>query len=260
MSLIKEETKNEISHNSIVISNLKKVYEGNVKALDGISFNVKRGECFGFIGPNGAGKTTTINILCGLIKPTTGTAQIEGLDVEKEPKKVKELIGVCPQDPAVYKFLNAKENIQFFGNLHLIENKILKTQTKALLEKFDLLDVSKRKVKGYSGGMIRRLNLIMALINDPEIIFLDEPTVGMDALARRATWNFIADLKKQGKTIFLTTHYLEELEQLSNRVGIVDYGKLIELGSPQDLMGKYNVANLESVFVKLTGRKIKEEG
>lgn len=259
MDSIKVEGKNIKEYYSIEVSNLKKIFNGEVKALDGISFNVKKGECFGFIGPNGAGKTTTINILCGLIKPTEGKCLIEGLDVTKESKKVKELIGVCPQDPAVFKFLNAKENIQLFGNLHLIEKKKLKTQTKKLLEKFDLLDVSKRKVKGYSGGMVRRLNLMMALINDPEIIFLDEPTVGMDALARRGTWNFIADLKTQGKTIFLTTHYLEELEKLSDRVGIIDYGKLIELGSPQDLMRKYNVENLENVFIKLTGRKIKEE-
>lgn len=259
MDSIKVECKNIKEYYSIEVSNLKKIFKGEVKALDGISFNVKKGECFGFIGPNGAGKTTTINILCGLIKPTEGKCLIEGLDVTKESKKVKELIGVCPQDPAVFKFLNAKENIQLFGNLHLIEKKKLKTQTKKLLEKFDLLDVSKRKVKGYSGGMVRRLNLMMALINDPEIIFLDEPTVGMDALARRGTWNFIADLKTQGKTIFLTTHYLEELEKLSDRVGIIDYGKLIELGSPQDLMRKYNVENLENVFIKLTGRKIKEE-
>jgi ABC-2 type transport system ATP-binding protein len=259
MNSIKNETKNEASQYSIEIMNLKKIYNGDVKALDGISFSVKKGECFGFIGPNGAGKTTTISILCGLIKPTEGTGRIEGLDIDKDAKKVKELIGVCPQDPAVFKFLNAKENIQLFGNLHLLEKKTLKKRTRELLDKFDLLDVSKRKVKGYSGGMIRRLNLIMALINDPEIIFLDEPTVGMDALARRATWNFIADLKNQAKTIFLTTHYLEELEKLSDRVGIIDYGKLIELGSPQDLMRKYSVENLEDVFIKLTGRRIKEE-
>lgn len=244
---------------AIEIKNLKKIYNGNVKALDGVSFSVKKGECFGFIGPNGAGKTTTINILCGLIKPTEGSGRIEGLDVDKDEKKVKELIGVCPQDPAVLKFLNAKENINFFGNLHLLEKRTLKQRTRELLEQFDLLDVSKRKVKGYSGGMIRRLNLIIALINDPNIIFLDEPTVGMDALARRATWNFIADLKTHAKTIFLTTHYLEELEKLSDRVGIIDYGKLIELGSPQDLMRKYDVGNLEDVFIKITGRRIKEE-
>ena len=259
MSLIKEENESKINQYSIEVMNLKKIYDGEVKALDGISFNVKKGECFGFIGPNGAGKTTTINILCGLIKPTDGTGLIEGLDVDKEAKKVKMLIGVCPQDPAVFKFLNAKENIQFFGNLQLLGKKQLKNRTKDLLEKFDLFDVSKRKVKGFSGGMIRRLNLIVALINDPKIIFLDEPTVGMDAVARRATWNFIADLKSQGKTIFLTTHYLEELEKLSDRVGIVDFGKLIELGPPQDLIKKYEVSNLENVFIKLTGRKIKEE-
>jgi ABC-2 type transport system ATP-binding protein len=243
---------------AIEINKLKKYYDG-VKAVDGLNFSIKEGELFGLLGPNGAGKTTTINILCGLIEPTEGTAIVGGYDVRKNLNKIKELIGVCPQEPAVFKFLKGTENIELFGNLHTIPKKKLKERTDKLLEIMGLLEVSKRKVKGYSGGMIRRLNLIIALINDPKILFLDEPTVGMDATSRRATWDYIGSLKNQNKTIILTTHYIEEAEVLSDRVGIIDFGKLIELGTPKDILEKYNTDNLEEVFIKITGRKIREE-
>ena len=246
---------------AIEVKELKKYFKGKyetVKAVDGISFEVKQGELFGFLGPNGAGKTTTINILCGLLKPTEGTAIVGGYDVLRNLNKVKELIGICPQEPAIFKFLNGKENIELFGNLHSMQKEQLKERTQYLLRKLDLLEASKRKTKGYSGGMIRRLNLIIALINDPKIAFLDEPTVGMDPRARRATWEFIGALKKTNKTIILTTHYIEEAEALCDRVAIIDYGKLIELGSPQELMKKYEAENLEKVFMKITGRRIVE--
>lgn len=242
---------------AILISDLIKRFD-DVTAVDGITLEIKRGELFSLLGPNGAGKTTTINILCGIVSPTKGTAIVGGYDVQTHLKAVKPLIGVCPQEAAVFKFLTARENIELFGRLHAIPTKVLKERTDTFLESLDLVDASHRKAGGYSGGMLRKLNLILALINDPTIAFLDEPTVGMDPRARRATWKFIRSLKQQGKTIILTTHYIEEAEALSDRVGIIDYGKLIELGTPQELMEKYNAKNLEDVFLKRTGRRILE--
>jgi ABC-2 type transport system ATP-binding protein len=243
---------------SIIINHLVKKYP-DVKAVDDLSLQVSKGELFGLLGPNGAGKTTTINILCGLLKPTSGSAVVGGHDVQKEPAKVKELIGVCPQDTPVYPYLTGKENVEFFGNLQSMPKEKLKNNVNALLQKLDLLDDSKRRVGKYSGGMKRRLNLIITLVHDPEIAFLDEPTVGMDPQSRHAVWGFIKDLKKNGKTVILTTHYIEEAEALCDRVGIIDHGKLIALGAPTDLMCEYNSKNLEDVFIQLTGRKIREE-
>jgi len=242
---------------AIIIKDLVKQFE-DVTAVGGLNLEIKKGELFSLLGPNGAGKTTTINILTGTLKPTKGTAIIRGYDVTKNLKEIKALIGVCPQEAAVFKFLNARENIGLFGNLHSIPKKELEERTDTLLELLDLAKVSKRKAKGYSGGMLRKLNLVLALISDPEIAFLDEPTVGMDPRARRATWEFIESLKNQNKTIILTTHYIEEAEALSDRVGIIDYGKLIELGPPQELMEKHETKNLEEVFLKITGRRILE--
>jgi len=245
------------NQHSIIIKNLVKKFD-DITAVNGLNLEIKKGELFGLLGPNGAGKTTTINILNGLLKPTKGTAIVGGYDVRKNLKKIKELIGVCPQEAAVFKFLNARENIELFGNLHAMPKKKLKERTDKLLELLDLTEASKRKTKGFSGGMLRKLNLIIALINDPQIAFLDEPTVGMDPRARRFTWEFIGSLKNQNKTVILTTHYIEEAEALSDRVGIIDYGELIELGSPKELMEKYEVKNLEEVFMKITGRRIVE--
>ncbi len=246
---------------AIEVKELKKYFKGKfetVKAVDGISFKVKYGELFGFLGPNGAGKTTTINMLTGLLKPTEGTGAVGGYDITKNLNSIKQIIGVCPQEPATFKFLTGKENIELFGNLHLIAKEVLKNRTSKLLETLDLLEASKRKTKGYSGGMVRRLNLIIALINNPKIAFLDEPTVGMDPRARRSTWEYIGSLKNEDKTIILTTHYIEEAEALCDKVAIIDYGKLIELGSPKELMEKYEAVNLEKVFMKITGRRIVE--
>ena len=243
---------------AISIQNLSKSYNEDVLAVNNLSLEIKKGETFGLLGPNGAGKTTTINILCGLLKPTGGTVTVGGYDVVKNLNKVKELIGVCPQEAAVFKYLSGRENIELFGNLHKMPKKELKERAEMLIEKMNLTEASKRKAKGYSGGMIRSLNLIIALINSPEIAFLDEPTVGQDARARRETWKFIGDLKKQNKTTILTTHYIEEAEALSDRVGIIDYGELIALGTPDELKEKYDAKNLEEVFLKITGRRILE--
>jgi ABC-2 type transport system ATP-binding protein len=246
---------NEIA---IVTENLVKKFE-DVTAVDGINLQVSKGELFGLLGPNGAGKTTTLNILCGLIKPTHGSAKVGGYDVQKEPAKVKELIGVCPQETAIYPYLTGAENVELFGNLHTMNKETLKTRRDMMLEKMGLTQDAKRKAEKYSGGMKRRLSLILALIHDPQIAFLDEPTVAMDPQSRHAVWDFIKELKKEDKTIILTTHYMEEAEELCDRVGIIDHGKLIALGSPEDLISKNEVKNIEEVFIKLTGRKIREE-
>ncbi len=240
---------------AVSIKNLVKIFDDDIIAVDNLSLDVKRGEVFGLLGANGAGKTTTIQILSGILKPTSGTAFIGGYDVTKNLEQVKELIGVCPQEAAVFKFLSAKENVEFFGNLHKMPKEELEERAKELIEKMGLTKAMDRRVKGFSGGMTRSLNLIIALINSPEIAYLDEPTVGQDARARRSTWEFLKTLKNQDKTVILTTHYIEEAEKLSDRVGILDYGKLIALGTPKELMEKYDSESLEQVFLKITGRK-----
>lgn len=243
--------------NDIVINSLVKKF-GAVTAVNRLNLEIKKGELFGFLGPNGAGKSTTIKILCGLLQATSGTVRIGGLDISKDMPKIKEGIGVCPQEAAVFKFLSGKENIELVGKLYGMEKDVLKARVEKLVSEAEFSEAAKRKAKGYSGGMIRQLNLLMAIVSDPEIIFLDEPTVGMDARVRRRTWEHIGSLKDQGKTIILTTHYIEEAQSLSDRVGIIDYGELIALGSPQDLMKQNNVEDLEEVFLKITGRRIAE--
>jgi ABC-2 type transport system ATP-binding protein len=243
---------------AIVIEHLTKKYE-DVKAVEDLSLQIEKGELFGLLGPNGAGKTTTINVLCGLTKPTSGVAMVGSFDVQKETERVKELIGVCPQETAIYPYLTGAENVELFGNLHSIKKENIKTRSNMLLEKLGLTQEAKRRAAKYSGGMKRRLSLILALIHDPQIAFLDEPTVAMDPQSRHAVWDFIRELKKEGKTIILTTHYMEEAEALCDRVGIIDHGRLIALGPPKDLISKSRAANLEDVFINLTGRRIREE-
>lgn len=243
---------------TIILEHLEKQYQ-DVKAIDDLSLQVGKGEIFGLLGPNGAGKTSTINILCGLLKPTSGSATVCGYDVQKEPSKVKEKIGVCTQETAVYPFLTGAENVDLFGNLNSMNKNTLKSRRDLLLNKMGLADDSKRKAEKYSGGMKRRLSLILALIHDPQIAFLDEPTVAMDPQSRHVVWDFVRELKTQGKTVILTTHYMEEAQELCDRVCIIDHGKLIALGSPKELINQNMVGNLEEVFIKLTGRNMREE-
>jgi len=257
---ISEETdlkKGSSNKAAVEIQNLKKHFD-DIKAVNDLSFKINKGEIFGLLGPNGAGKTTTIKMMIGLLKPTSGEIYVGGYNVRKELNKIKEMIGVCPQQAAIYKFLSGRENIELYGNLHAIDKKVLKERTDELLEAVNFTEQSKRKAKKYSGGMLRQINMLMALISDPDILFLDEPTVGMDARVRRKTWEFIASLKEKGKTVVLTTHYIEEAEALSDRVAIIDFGELIDLGPPKELMEKHNVEDLEKVFLKITGRRITE--
>ena len=243
--------------NEIEIKDLSKNFD-DVNAVSGLNFEIRKDELFGLLGPNGAGKTTTIRMLCGLLAPSSGTAKYGNLDIRTDLQEIKARIGVCPQEAAVFKFLTGKENIELIGNLHGMEKRVLRERTADLLGQAEFSEAAKRKAKGYSGGMMRQLNLLMALISDPNIVFLDEPTVGMDVRARRRTWEYIASLKKQKKTVILTTHYIEEAQALSDRVGIIDYGELVALGRPDELMEEHQAKDLEEVFLKITGRRIAE--
>ncbi len=242
---------------AIDIRDLEKRFDGTA-ALQGLTLHIAEGELFGLLGPNGAGKSTTINILCGLIEPTAGTAEVGGHPLPAEAREVKEMIGVCPQDFSIFPYLTGRENVLLFGDLCGVPKAELRARADRLLDRLGLNGEADRKVKGYSGGMKRRISLATALIGDPEIAFLDEPTTGLDPQSRHAVWEFIRSLKDRGRTVVLTTHYMEEAEALCDRVGIIDHGKLIALGTPEELRATHGAKDLEEVFLKLTGRAIRE--
>jgi len=206
----------------------------NLVAVNGIDLSIGRGELFSLLGPNGAGKTTTINMLCCLLKPTEGTAQIMGYDIIKEPFKVKENIGVSPQETAISERLNSWENLTLIGKTHGMSSDEVKRRSGELLKLMGLMERGKDRVGKFSGGMKRRLSIAMAMVHDPPILFLDEPTLGLDPQARRVTWEHIAQLKGR-KTILLTTHYMEEADFLSDRVAIIDEGRIVAVGTPSQL-------------------------
>ncbi|NHK30911.1 MAG: ABC transporter ATP-binding protein [Asgard group archaeon] len=255
---------NEITNSySIEVKGLKKYFKGkrgmeDVKAVDGISFHVEKGEVFGLLGTNGAGKTTTINILTGALLATEGIATVEGYNVETDLKKIKEKMSICPQEPALYKFLSGIGNIKFFGNMYMMPKEKIIERGEELLKLLGLYEARNRFTRGYSGGMKRQLSLIISLINEPDILFLDEPTVGLDPRNRRKVWEFLKSQKDQKNTIILTTHYIEEAETLCDRVAIMDFGEIIAMGPPQELIEEHQVKNLEEVFLKITGRSILE--
>ncbi len=224
---------------------LTKQFDGLV-AVNGIDLEIGKGELFSFLGPNGAGKTTTINMLCCLLKPTSGTASIMGYDIIKESFKVKELIGVSPQETVLSEHLNSWENLSLIGKIHGIDSEELRKRSKELLETVGLLERAKDSVAKFSGGMRRRLNLIMALVHDPEVLFLDEPTLGLDPQSRRAIWEYVERLKGK-KTILLTTHYMEEADFLSDMIGIVDEGRIVALGTPDEL--KKSISDRDTMII-----------
>lgn len=244
------------SEHAIKIENLTKRFE-EVTAVDGLNLEIGWGELFGLLGPNGAGKTTVINVLCTILEPTEGVAAVDGHDVVFDANAVREIIGVCPQEPAFYEHLTGRENIELFGDLHDVPREVLKDRVEDMLEKIGMVGDADRRAGQYSGGMIRRVSTVMALINDPRVALLDEPTVAMDPVSRRAVWDFIRELQNNGKAIILTTHYMEEAEELCDRVGIIDQGKLIALGTPNELMEQHNAEDLEEVFIKLTGKQLR---
>ena len=242
-SIIKE-SENEIAIEAVDI----KKYFDDVKAVDGISFKIPRGECFGFLGPNGAGKTTMINILSCYLKPTSGNAFVAGFEVVEERSDVKKHIGIAPQENIFYDELTVYENLMFFGNMYTIDSNVLKVRANDLIKKIGLEEKKKTKASKLSGGMKRRLNLIIGLVHDPEILFLDEPTSGLDPQSRRLVWDYIIELKEHNKTIFLTTHYMDEADILSDHLAIIDHGKIITEGTPEYLketIGKGDTLNLK---------------
>jgi len=233
---------------------------GDTTALEGLTLRVEEGELFGLLGPNGAGKSTTIRILCGLLEPTAGAARVGGYALPSEAPAVKEIIGVCPQENGVFPYLTGRENVRLFGELHGMGARSLTARTEELLRTMGLDGEADRKAKGYSGGMTRRISLLMALISDPTVAFLDEPTTGLDPAARRAVWEFLRSLRSRRRTIVLSTHYMEEAEALCDRVAILDRGRLIALGTPSELQREHGASSLEEVFLKLAGRRIREGG
>ena len=248
------------SPTAIEIKNLFKTYKGNDEpALDGINLVVPHGEIFGLLGPNGAGKTTTINILCGMLDPSSGEITISGLDSRKNPEKIKQLIGVVPQEIALYPSLSARENLHFIGSMYGLKGKVLRNRVDESLKIFGLEKFGHRQIGTYSGGMKRRVNLIAGILHKPCILFLDEPTVGIDVQSRTVIIEFLKQLNEQKTTIIYTSHYLEEAEQLCSSIAIIDQGKILTEGNPHALIGSEpGYTNLESIFLHLTGRNLRD--
>lgn len=220
----------------ITVNNLVEVYADGTKAVDDISFNVKEGEFFGFLGPNGAGKSTTIKILTTLLRKTSGTATIAGYDVESNASAIRKIIGVQSQETTVDGDLTGKENIMLQGHLQQMQGAELKKRVDELLKLVGLESAGDRRARNYSGGMKKRLDLATALVHKPKLIFLDEPTTGLDPQSRLAIWSYLEKLnREEGITIFLTTQYLEEADRLCKRLAIIDFGKIVAAGSPHEL-------------------------
>lgn len=230
------------------VHNIVKKYGENT-AVNDVSFDIQEGEIFSLLGPNGAGKTTTISILSTLLSPTAGDATIFGHSVTRDPMEVKRLIGVVPQEIALYDDMSALENLNFWGEMYGLSGGALKTRVKELLEQIGLADRAKERIKTYSGGMKRRVNIAVGLMHQPRLLFMDEPTVGIDPQSRRAILDSVKSLNAAGMTILYTTHYMEEAQELSDRVGIIDHGKLIALGTQSELTAK--VGEMDTLILHL---------
>lgn len=234
---------------AIKTNKLVKRYK-NLTAVDRLDLEIQQGELFSLLGVNGAGKTTTIKMLSCLTKPTDGDAVVGGYSITKQPEKIKRLIGVSPQETAVAPNLSVKENLQLICGIHGFSKEKTKEKIKELVEKLSLDDVLLRKADKLSGGLKRRVSIAMALISEPQILFLDEPTIGLDVIARHELWETIRALKGN-ITIILTTHYMEEAETLSDRIGIMKSGKLLAVGTVDELNAKANTNNFEAAFVSI---------
>lgn len=244
--------------NIIEVKNLVKRY-GKLAAVDDITFEVKQGETFAFLGPNGAGKTTTIKILTTLLHPDSGEVKIDNYSLH-ETNKVRKSFGIVFQDPSLDDELTATENLEFHAVLYNVSKEIRKSRIPELLKLVDLYDRKNDLVKTFSGGMKRRLEIARGLIHHPKILFLDEPTIGLDAQTRNFLWKYIKELNKKEKmTVFLTTHYLEEAEKIADRIAIIDHGKIVSMGTLNELKKKTKSKDLEEAFLKLTGYKMREE-
>jgi len=220
---------------------------GDLVAVNSIDLSIREGELFSLLGPNGAGKTTAIKMLCCLLRPSSGTATIMGHDIQKDAIAVKKVIDISPQETAIAEHLNAWENLSLMGGIHGFAKEEVKKRSEELLEMIGLTKRAKEQVRKFSGGMKRRLSIAMALVSDPQVLFLDEPTLGLDPQSRRGIWEHIAELKGK-KTILHTTHYLEEADALADRVAIIDEGKIVALGTPREL--KDNISDMQVMVVK----------
>ena len=247
----------------IEIKDLKKSY-GDLQAVDGVSFSVKKGEIFGLLGPNGAGKTTTLEIIETLRVKDSGSITVAGFDVDSEQEEIKKIIGVQLQSAGYYPRLNLTELLEMFAGLYGVD-----VDAEALLEKVQLKDKAKALVNELSGGQRQRFSITSTLINEPKVVFLDEPTTGLDPQARRNLWELIKEIRSEGTTVVLTTHYMDEAEILCDRVGIMDEGKIIKMDTPDKLIDdliasgfkkpkETRQANLEDVFIDLTGKNLRE--
>ncbi len=233
---------------SIVVDKLEKKFN-SFTAVDRISFSVKEGELFGFLGPNGAGKSTTIYMLTTLLEPTSGSATVGGFDIRTQAESVRKSIGIVFQDPTVDTRLSAYDNLDIHGRLYGMGAQARKERIREVLELVELMDWKDKMVKTFSGGMRRRLEIARGLLHTPRVLFLDEPTLGLDPQTRRHIWGYIEKLKKEGITIMLTTHYLEEADYLCDRVAIIDHGRIKTLGSPKDLKNEVG-GNIVSVHTR----------
>ena len=244
----------------ITIENVTKSYKGmDLPAVNAVSFSIQENEVFGLLGPNGAGKTTTLSMLCGLFHPTSGTVKINGEDLQANLSAIKNDLGVVPQDIALYPTLTGRENLEFYGTMYGVEKEELKKRIDTWLNKLEMTRSADKRVESYSGGMKRRINLIAGILHNPKILFLDEPTVGVDVQSRAAIMGHLKDLNASGMTIIYTSHHLEEAEKFCSDVAIIDQGEIIARGEPSALITQFDeCANLEDVFLKLTKTTLRD--
>jgi ABC-2 type transport system ATP-binding protein len=244
----------------VIVRDLHKSFNEH-PAVDGVSFSIEKGEIFGLLGPNGAGKTTTIRMLATVLEADSGEIIIGGHSVRREAEAVRSIIGVCPQELALYEDLSALDNMVFFGRMAGMSGSQAREQAMANLKLMGLVDRARGKVAKFSGGMKRRINLAIALMGSPRLLFLDEPTVGIDPQSRNNIYETIRGLQERGMTILYTTHYMEEADRLCRRVAIMDAGKIIKLDTPRNLksqIGSPDKVTLEDVFLSLTGRSLRD--
>jgi len=244
----------------MVVKDLHKSFN-DFKAVNGVTFSIEKGEIFGLLGPNGAGKTTTIRMLSTVLRPDSGEITIGGHSVQHKAETVRSIIGVCPQDLAIYEDLSAMDNMVFFGRMAGMKGKEAGEQAMANLKLMGLQDRTKGKVAKFSGGMKRRINLAIALMGNPQLLFLDEPTTGIDPQSRNHIYDNIERLQQEGMTILYTTHYMEEADRLCKRVAIMDGGQIISMDTPYNMksqIGSPEQVTLEDVFLKLTGRSLRD--
>ncbi|WP_020473914.1 ABC transporter ATP-binding protein [Zavarzinella formosa] len=243
----------------IRVQNLVKRF-GEVAAVDGVSFDVQAGEIFAFLGPNGAGKTTTIQMLTTLLRPTEGSITLDGLDPVSKPLDVRRRFGIVFQDPSLDSELTAAENMDLHGVLYHVPRRIRVERAETLLKLFELWDRRNSRVKEFSGGMRRRLEIARGLLHTPKILFLDEPTLGLDPQSRNLLWTHIKHLNEtEGVTVFLTTHYMDEAERVARRIAIIDHGRIVAQGTPGELKQQTGSESLEQAFLALTGSTIRDE-